>query len=356
MKDLYLVLLALCCATPLQSRAAAFGQGGTYNGLFYEDNGYWQQSSGIITITTTSAGKYTGKLKIGPQKYSFSGQFNSDGSASRGIPRASRNALLVEMQLDATDPDLINGSIKDGIWTAGFYADRTIYDGKSSVCPDAGQYTMLMPGDFTSTTEPGGDSFATIKIDKKGKVSCAASLADGTKFSQGSTVSKGGLWPLYSPVYRGQGSIYSWVLFNKSEEEQLGADVVWISPGGPGFIYYPDGFAIQVSAYGSRYQKPAKGQKVLNFTEAAVEFNGGNLLESFTNHVSLDSNNRVSNFSGNKLSLTFNLNNGTFTGKTQEPLTGVNLPFRGVILQNYNVAAGYFSDWSQTGEIWMEQW
>ena len=346
----------LAIAASVQAQASNFGPGGTYSGLFYEPEGYWEQSSGTITITTTPTGKYSGKLRVGTQNYSFSGQFNPDGTASRGIHRADRNDLLVRMEIDSEDPDLIYGTIIDGIWTSDLYADRMIYNGKTSVCPDAGQYTLLIPGDFNSTTEPGGDSFATVTVDTKGRVRCAASLADGTKFSQSSTVSKGGLWPLYAPLYQGGGSIYSWMLFNESMEEQLGGDVVWIKPEMSWTSYYPDGFAIQVSSWGSRYYKPLKGEKVLDLTEAAVEFNGGNLYESFTNHVSLDSNNRVFNFSPNARSLKFSLGNGTFTGKVQDPSTGYTLSVRGVALQYYGVAAGYFSDYSLTGEIWMEQW
>jgi len=351
-----LLLMMLGIAAPVHGQTGYFGPGGTYSGLFYEPDGYWQQSSGTLTITTTTTGKYTGKLRVGTQNYSFSGQFNPDGTASRGIRRANRNDLLVRMEIDPEDPDLISGTIIDGVWTADLYADRMVYNGKTSVCPDAGQYTMLIPGDFTSTTEPGGDSFATITVDAKGKLRCAASLADGTKFSQSSNVSKGGLWPLYAPLYQGGGSIYGWMLFNKSMDEQLGGDVVWIKPETSMATYYPDGFAIQISSWGSRYAKPLNGEKVLNLTEAALEFNGGNLYESFTNHVSLDSNNRVYNLSPNALSLKFSPGNGTFTGKVQDPSTGYSLSFRGVALQNYGVAAGYFSDYSLTGEIWMEQW
>lgn len=343
-------------AAPVQGQTVPFGQGGTYNGLFFESGGYWAQSSGTITVTIRSTGSYTARLRVGPQNYSLSGQFNPDGTASRGIHRANRNDLLVRMAIDAGDPDLIQGSIVDGLWTAELSADRMVYDGKASVCPDAGQYTLLIPGNFASATEPGGSSFATITIDAKGRLQSIASLADGTKFSQASSVAKGGQWPLYAPLYQGQGSIYGWMLFNKSPEEQLGGDILWIRPAISFSPYYPDGFAIQISSWGSRYQKPLKGEKVLNFVEAAAEFNGGNLFESFTNHVSLDSNNQVYNFSPNKLSLKFSLSNGTFSGKVQDPASGFYLPFRGVALQNYGVAAGFFSDSSETGEIWLEPW
>ena len=37
----------------------------TYNGLFYETNGYWQQSAGLLAVKSTARGNYSAKLQIG---------------------------------------------------------------------------------------------------------------------------------------------------------------------------------------------------------------------------------------------------------------------------------------------------
>src|SRR5262249_2268685 len=154
---------------------------GNYQGLFFETNGFWEQSSGIISIKTTFRGSYSARLQIGNAKYAVSGQFNSNGQVERQIPRRYDNPLTVKFQVDPDDADLITGSVSDGTWTAELFADRAIFDGRTSISIDVGQYTMAVLGDFTSTNTPGGASVATITIDKAGGIRCAGTMADGTK-------------------------------------------------------------------------------------------------------------------------------------------------------------------------------
>ena len=346
----------LACAAACGAGKASAIQPGNYSGLFYEPDGYWQNSSGTLSLKVTTTGKYSGKLQVGTTRYSFSGTVTPDNTISEGIPRKSRNPLLIELSEDPQDADVLWGSVQDGVWTSDLYADRAVFNGKTSVSPDRGQYTMLVPGDFTSLTEPGGDGYGTLTVDAKGAVKMSGVLADGTKVTQSATISKGGLWPLFAALYSGGGSLYSWVALNPTQDEELQGDVTWIKPNSPGARYYPGGFALAVSVWGSRYTPPAKGQPVLGYAEGAVEFNGGNLVESFTNHVMLDSNNKVYNVSQNKLTMKITTSNGMISGKVADAITGDMLPFKGVVLQSYGVAAGYFDDVSRTGEIWLEQW
>src|SRR6516164_813109 len=61
---------------------------GTFYGLFFQTNTYWQNSSGTIRITTRHTGSYSANLKIGSRSYSYSGTLASDGSAVRQILRS----------------------------------------------------------------------------------------------------------------------------------------------------------------------------------------------------------------------------------------------------------------------------
>jgi hypothetical protein len=327
----------------------------TFNGLFYETNNSWMQSSGIMTITTTARGKYTAKVQVGTARYALVGQFNPDGTiVPRNIPRRNNTPLTVQFQVDPQDPDLITGSVSDGTWTADMYADRAVFNIRTNLTSDAGRYTMVLLGDFTSSTTPGGDSYGTILIDKVGRLLFAGFLADGTKLVQSATVAKGGQWPLYSPLYGGRGSLYGWLLFNGSADDDLSGDATWIRPEMLWTWYYPHGFATIASALGSRYTTPPRGTKVLNLTSAEVEFNGGDLGQDFTNHVTMDAYNRITNLDANGLHLGFSLANGVFSGSVRHPVTWDVVPFRGVVLQKYGVAAGYFPAWTQTGEVWLE--
>jgi hypothetical protein len=325
-----------------------------YNGLFYETNGYWQQSAGLLTVKSTARGNYSAKLLIGATRYSFSGRFDADGNIARDILRRGENPLRIECQVNPADPDLLEGTVSDGTWTAILIADRAVFDGKTSTSTDQGKYTMILLGDFTSTNTPGGHSYGTINIDRAGRIRFAGSLADGTKVTQSSAVSKGGQWPLYLPLHHGWGALYGWLLFNGSADEDLSGDVTWIRPEMKWEWYYPDGFAILVSAAGSRYTRPPRDAKVLDLISAEVQFNGGNLDHSITNHVTLDTRNRVANLDANGIRLTFSLSNGSFSGRVMDPITWDWIPFRGVVLQRFGIGAGYFPGWDQTGEVWIE--
>jgi hypothetical protein len=350
-----LILAALGTGSAWAQSAIFIPMNGNYAGLFFETNGFWDQSSGIISISTTTRGRYSARLQIGNARYSLSGQFNGDGQVERQILRYYENPLTIKFQVDPEDADLITGTVSDGTWTAELFADRAVFDGRTSISPDAGQYTMALLGDFTSTNTPGGASVGTVTIDKAGWIRFAGSMADGTRFTQATRVSKDGLWPLYAPLYRGSGSLYGWLAFNGTDGEDLSGDVTWIKPQQWRNWYYPNGFAILQSSSGSRYTRPPRGTKVLDISNATIEFNGGNLGDSgITNRIQLDFYNRIRNSSANGLRLSISLSNGSFTGSVMDPITWDWMPFRGVILQRQNVATGYFLDWNKTGEVWLQ--
>lgn len=329
---------------------------GTYNGLFFEPEGVWQQSAGSVRLSTTASGTYSGQLQLGPFRYAFSGWFNGQGYQKQSIARSGYPTLLLEMQVDDQDPDVIYGTVSSSRWTADLILDRAVYDGKFSICPDAGQYTLLIPGSVGSREEPGGNSYATVTVDRAGRIRMAASMADGWKLTQSAMIAKGGEWPLFAPLYGGSGVLWSWMFFNPSAEEDLAGDITWIKPSLPQDWFYPGGFAIQVYSWGSRYTRPPKGTPILNLPEAAVELNGGGLYRDLLNKIAIDFSSKVANLGPDPMSLKFTVSNGLFKGKFRDPVTGNTYAFSGVALQRYNVASGFFRGYDETGEVWMEAW
>ena len=93
---------------------------------------------------------------------------------------------------------------------------------------------------------------------------------------------------------------------------------------------------------------------MLELTNAEIQFNGGDLYRNITNHIVLDPNNRVVNLDANGLTMKFSLSKGTFSGKVMDPITWEWTQFKGVVLQRYNLAAGYFLGWDESGEVWLE--
>lgn len=349
------LVISAICAGLLGGPAYGFvPMSGTYNGLFFQTTGYWNQSSGIITISTTSQGSYSAKLQIGKAHYSFSGRFASDGSASAQILRHYQYPVTVQFKVSDADPDLIVGTVSDSVWTAQLSADRSVFDGKTTICPDAGLYTMVLYGNYNSTVEPGGASFGTITINTAGRISFGANLADGTKFNVATTVSKNGRWPLYAQLYSGCGTFYGWILFNAATNSDVSGDVTWVKPKVWNAQYYPCGFYVVHPVYGSSYVKPPHGTSVLDFTNGTIQFNGQNLYQGITNNVILTTYNKIQNQSANGLQLNFSLSSGSFSGKVMDPITWQWYPFKGVVVQKRNIGTGYFSAWNLTGEVWFE--
>ena len=207
---------------------------------------------------------------------------------------------------------------------------------------------MIIPGSADSSIEPGGDGCFTITVSPAGTTRLTGSLADGTRISQSGTLSKHAQWGLYSALYRGQGSVVSWITFTNGPSEDLNGRVSWIKPGGMTGLY-PAGFELETMATGSWYDPPLKGNRVLDFTKAVVVLSGGGLAQNLTNSVKLSSKNNVT--SANNTLLTFTLATGSFSGSVAVPGTTRRLSFNGVVLQKQNLGKGFFLGTSEGGEV-----
>jgi hypothetical protein len=261
--------------------------------------------------------------------------------------------LVVTLQLDLSHgSDVVTGTVGDGSsWTAGLIGDRAVYDGRTSIAPQLGQYTMIVPGTSSASTVPGGDSFGTVAVDRMGKIRLVGTLADGTKTSQAVTISKSGDWPLSVPLYSGQGSLLSWLSFTSATGSGLSGGVVWIKPATPRAKYYPSGFTVSLAAIGFRYTPPARGNNVVPFSNGSLVLSGSDLALNLTNSIAIGANNRVTSDGANKLSLTFSSSLGSFSGRTLNSGTGKPIVFSGVVLQTTNIARGFFLGTSQSGEV-----
>lgn len=339
-----------CCSFSIPSVPPFTPIKGTYTGLFEDEvNGVLQDSSGLFTMNTTASGRFSGKLQMGGAQYSMSGFFDTGGQATITIVRRNQIPLTVVLQMDGTDQ--VIGTVTDGTWVAQLWADRAVFDGKLNIAPQQGTYTMYFAGDYGAASDPAGDGWGTVKVDGAGRLRFAASLADGTKITQAATVAGDGTWPLYVSLYGGQGSIQGWIAFNYSSSDDIGADALsWINPG-TNAKYYPGGFATVTSSRGSRYAPPARGTTVLGLAGADVVLDGGDVAQSINDQILIGTNSRVTDLSGNKLSLIFSLSTGTFSGRMINPGTGKPLSFSGVILPKYDIGRGYFLDGGLSGEV-----
>jgi hypothetical protein len=325
---------------------------GSYSGLFFVEDGITASSSGFLTVATTTRRTFSGKLQLGGASFPFKGTLSTNGEAQVTVNRRNQNPLTINLQIDLTPGmDRMVGTVSDGTWSAGLLADQAIFDARTNPAPEAGKWTMAILGDPASSTSPTGDGFGTITVDKSGRVRLTGTLADGTKLTQSALLSRDGDWPLFVPLYSGQGAILSRMNLNAAGAGALRGEVRWTKPANSQSKVYPAGFDVNTSAIGSPYLSPSRGNQILPFTSGQLALAGANLPADITNAIQLTAGNRITNLSSNRLTLTFSAATGAFRGSVLNPSDDKPIGFSGVVLQNLNFGRGFFLNAAQSGSV-----
>jgi len=321
---------------------------GAYNGLFFEDEGIRPESAGFVTASLTSGGSYSGKLQIGNNKFSFSGKLNLQCQATNRIKRGT-NYMTVTLQADQTGR--LAGNVAFGSWRSSLEATRAVYNSKTRPAPFAGNYTLAMPGQPGVASLPAGHSFGTLRVSTAGSASFAGTLGDGTKVSQGVTLSQDAQWPFYASIYSGKGILIGAPVFADDAWSDFNGPVFWIKLPNASSRFYPAGFEQENYTLGSLYLAPKGTNSVVPVPELLVNFTGGNLPCNFTNVVAVGLASKITNLSTNKLGMKFSTGNGTYSGSVADPLTGKTFSFSGAVLQKRNAGYGLLSGTNQTSQV-----
>jgi hypothetical protein len=317
---------------------------GLYHGLFYVSSDPAEESSGSIVADVTSDGFYTANIRFGAYSYSFSGVFSLAGAALKSIPRAGLSPITVRLQLGSTSGPM-TGTISDGNWTANLEADPAIYS-SAHHAPEAGKYTLLIPGSDNASAQPGGNGFGAVTVNDSGLVSFSGSLGDGTAVTSSSTVSGQGQWPFYISLYGGKGSILGWLSF--ADNGDMGGQINWFKLPQKAATLYPGGFTNNSEAVGSFY-KYTNGSPVLGFTDGLLSLINGDLTHSITDPIGLGQEIQATSQSETKL--TYTTSSGLFSGNVLNPETGKLISVKGAVLQNQNLGAGYFLGTNESGSV-----
>src|SRR5262249_10880071 len=152
--------------------------------------------------------------------------------------------------------------------------------------PFAANYTLAIPGQSGSATLPAGAGFGVAHINRAGRVTLSATLADGKSFNRSAQISAGGLWPLYAPLYAGNGLVWSWLSFTNQSVSNLQGQLTWFKPPNSRAKPYPHGFALQSQAVGSSYQEPpSPSTAAFDLNNSLLAFSDGSLTSDFTNSL-----------------------------------------------------------------------
>ena len=150
----------------------------------------------------------------------------------------------MNLQLDLSNGPL-TGTISDGTWTADLLANNAVYT-KANPAPQAGKYTLLIPGSENAATQPGGNGFGAVTVSDLGAITFSGTLGDGTRVTASSVVSHDGQWPFYVSLYGGKGSILGWLSF--TNDGAISGQTGWFKLAMPAAKLYPGGFTNSAEA------------------------------------------------------------------------------------------------------------
>ena len=176
----------------------------------------------------------------------------NDSRATNTVTRTGTNALQVALRVNLTNgADRVVGEVSNGDWISEILAEKNIFHARTNPAPFAGRYTILIPGATETDVCPTGDGYGTVVVAASGLVTVTATLADGTKISEKVGVGRSGYWPLYTPLYSGQGCLISWLRLIERDSDDITGLMNWFKPAVPRAKLYPDGFALETTALGS---------------------------------------------------------------------------------------------------------
>ena len=320
------------------------------------------ENAGAITLNTTAAGKFTGKLTLGGKNFALKGLFDTAGAASVSLPRANGVPLVVKLQASASNSaGELSGTVSDGTTVSEVVGDRAAAkaDGASNV----GKWTVLLAASEAlpaETVAPQGAGHATIQVSPNGAARISGTLADGSAFSYGTSVSKSNYLYVYAPLYKNRG-VLAGALELKSESEKGGTitgSLQWIKPAGlAGQTTYPEGFQLDLSATGESYRKATASQLGAGFPStngvSTLTLSGGDLQQTLTRTLSISATGKVTvtDPGAEQLKVNVNVNAGTFSGTFLDGGAKKRRRFSGTVLQTQAVGAGAFQGTAKSGSV-----
>jgi hypothetical protein len=325
---------------------------GVFNGLFYDTNEVQSAGSGSFSLAMKLDGSYKATVRNSGKNYAVKGTFDLNGHAANTIPRTGKPPLTVNWQGNVTDSDYLSGTVSDGTSVAHLEGGRDVFNA-GHPAPQAGKYTLIIPGIEGAVNSPAGDGYGTVVVDADGDVHLKGRLADGTVLAQNSALSKNGEWPVYLSLYQNQGLLIGWLQFADDGTNDIIGTLRWMKPSQPASKLYKAGFNVNSDATGSHYVAPVGTAKMLDITDGLVVLGGGNLPDS-SNPVTFGASSKLVNNGTNTLKLTFAPATGLFSGTFKEAGTARTYAIKGAVLQRQNYGSGYAPGTNQSGRVVFE--
>lgn len=344
---------------------------GTYAGLVRAPAFSFDQE-GYVSMTSTVKGAFTLKLLMGGKTLSGKGQFDGAGNATVSIVRGKGITPLTVVLAHSTDAqvDQIHGRVADGSFVnnaftgntfeSEFVADRLVWNAKTLPAVKRGSYMVLLPASEDAQVQgaPRGTGFATAIVAPAGTVSSTLNLADGTKITASSIVSKDGSWPLYASLYKAKGVILGEMTFDPiAEVSDVDGQLTWLRPADAKALQFKPGFQTTVDAVGGLFVKPVANQRLIPLanlgSNASLFFSEGGLLSPVENRATILASNKALVPLQDALRPTVLpvTTTGLLSGAFFHPDTQKSVKYQGAVLQKQQLFGGYFLAGTHGGDV-----
>jgi hypothetical protein len=317
----------------------------------------------LVNFTVAASGVATGTAEYQGVRYSFRGTFDANGQLVCPLQRGLRPPLGLRARF-GEGWDGCDVSVRD---PEGTWADGTCrwlpYDGKASVAPQAGKYTILS----TAGGAVARPFMLTCSVKTNGTAQFLGRMADNTPVGFSGSVALGdgsvrGLTSISAPLYKNAGIFYGSFELGLGPQHPGGESIQWwLKPWKATDSYLPALPFQTCLSSAVPFQSPAAGSRItqpfnVSLGDGSVRFaNGGSIIDGTSNTILIGERQNVS-FPGatSQCSMKVNAQNGSFTGRIA-PSSGPATDFYGVFLQgNYGYGIGVYLRDGKVGSVLIE--
>gem|GEM_PF-6302691 len=335
---------------------------GSYCGML--DTQGW---GALIKCTVNGIGGASGTVDYMGASYRFTGSFDASGQLVASFARNGRPSIGMRLRF-AEGWARCAASLRDpeGDWSEG-YIRYLPYNGKTSIAPQVGSYTILCEG-------IGGGSVAapavmTSIVLGDGSVRFIGRTADDQAFTSSSRIGQSdpdgliarGECAFLVPLYGKTGNLYGTCDFGLgSQYPGASTTLGWLKPWRAKDAIYPALPFQNIACWAVRYTPPTLGQRVTapltaSFGDGSVRFiNGGSTLDGTSNTLLISETNKVTFPAGNPqgCAITIDPKTGWFSGKIKPPGSTKLINFYGAFHQGgYGYGRGFFPGNQRAGEV-----
>jgi hypothetical protein len=321
---------------------------GTYCGLV-GSTPFSAERQGMVKITVTPGGLMTGSLKLGAKLFPFRAALGATNKTPE--VKIGATGLKLELGVDLNATTVVTATLKDTGPLGTVSLERAKYLAGPPLTRSGGYTVALFPpalaGADTPSTKPVGAGFLIGTVTVNGNVTFTGQLCDGKPITSGGLLVTGDVLPFHAAVFGGKGAVFgNLTLRAESDTNDLDGTLRWFKPDALTARAFTEklftaGLDLDLNVAGSRYFKPAPGQRAMAASSSSFEFISGNLGAPVGIDATLDQRNIFLISPAAKLRAVLVAAKGNLLGSYTPPGKPA-LPFKGVILQKQNFGAGFF--------------